>query len=187
MSTMQTLLAPVLPSGITIPDELERAWTWMEQQGWGRTNRNGYFLTPYAGDRQLGIVFSPDETLAGWFEPDTPGRRQLAAFAEIAGDGATAVIWRDDTGALRFGGLGSDGDIYLLADSAVDFLRLIAVGYHEIVPSSLGDVPDLAESVAAVADFRDWVETTFQVRVPDRWPYAEAGDPFAAWVEAKLA
>lgn len=89
MSKLREVLT--VPDAIIIPDELDRAWQWMEDQGWGVQNANGYFLTPYAGDSQLGIVFSDTATLEGWFEPDSEAAAQLLPFAEIAGDGSVGA------------------------------------------------------------------------------------------------
>lgn len=66
MSYMKDQLMSKLPAGMTVPEPLERAWTWMEAQGWGSGEGEDYFLTPYAGQRQMGIVFSADRTLEGW-------------------------------------------------------------------------------------------------------------------------
>lgn len=130
MSRLTDLLTPRLPEGFTVPEPLDSAWSWMEQQGWVVDGPNGYFVTPYPGPRQLGAVFSAQESLDGWFEPGDPGFDQLVPIAQISGDGGTGAVWIDGD-QVRFVALGSDGDAYLLADSPVDFLRLIAVGYHE--------------------------------------------------------
>ncbi|MFW6599147.1 hypothetical protein ACQBAU_01570 [Propionibacteriaceae bacterium Y2011] len=185
MSQMGDQLRPHLPEGFAVPEELERAWTWMEEQGWGQTNAHGYFLTPYAGELQLGIVFTPDATLEGLVESDTPGADQLVAIAEIAGDGSTGALWRNDAGAVRFVGLGSEGEYFLLADSAVEFLQLIAIGYRDLSTYVLGLPPEDDEAVEGHAAFREWVTETFGVEVPDEWP-AVGSDEFTAWMEAKL-
>lgn len=180
MSRFAELLTPSLPEGFTIPEPLDRAWSWMEAQGWGRENGNGYFVTPYAGDRQLGPVFSPQESLVGWFEPGDPGYDQLVPIAEISGDGGTGAIWIDGD-RVRFVGLGSDGDTFLLAESAVDFLRLIAIGHHELNTWDLESEPEEEDAVEAHAAFRQWVESEFDTTVPPVWSTADP-DPFEAWV-----
>ncbi len=182
---MSEALASRLPTGIAVPDELEQAWAWMEEQGWGVEREEGDLLTPYAGDRQLGIVFDAGASLDGWFDDGTAGRDRLVPIAELAGDGGIGALWRDDTDAIRFVGLGSDGDTFLLADSAVDFLRLVAIGYGEITAYHLGLPPEAADSVDAVEDFRTWVEETFGVDVPEEWP-AVGDDEFSDWVAVQL-
>lgn len=177
---MLTLLSPHLPAGIEVPAELEQAWTWMEEQGWGLDNDNGYFLVPYASTRVLGPVFCVlEDFVEHWFESGDASSR-LVPFASIAGDGSAAALWLDDD-RLRFVGLGSEGDAFVLADSAVDFLRLVAVGHAELTPWELGLPPDDEDSVTALAPFRSWVEETFDVLVPGEWP-AVGEDEFTDWV-----
>lgn len=181
---MTELMTPALPAGTVLPEPLTRAWAWMEARGFGLTNENGYFLTPYPGDRQLGVVFTPGESLAGWFEPGEPGHGDLVPLGQIAGDGSLCALW-NDSGATRFVALGSDGEAFLLADSAVDFLRLIAIGYSEIpFPDCLAEPPgeEDADAVAAHAPFRAWVEEEFGVEVPRHWRAVEP-DPFDAWID----
>ncbi|GAA3541637.1 hypothetical protein [Nocardioides daeguensis] len=182
---MLTTLSPSLPAGLEVPDELEQAWCWMEDQGWSIASDHGYFLAPYAGHRVSGAVFGAvfgavEGFLDLWLVPGFPVDR-LATIGTIGSDGSAAAIWLDDERALRFVGLGADGEAYLLADSAVDFLRLVAVGHRELTADELGLPPD-DESVAALAPFRSWVEATFDVVVPAEWP-AVGDDEFTDWVE----
>lgn len=172
-----------LPAGFPLPEPLERAWTWLEAQGWGTRTEHGYFLTPYAGDVQLGVVFSPDLTTEGWIEPGAPGSERLIPIAEIAGDGSVGALWLDDTDAERFVALGSGGELFRLADSAVDFLRLIAIGHDEVAPFLWAEAPEDPETIEAHAAFRDWVEQEFSVTVPEIWE-GPADDGFSDWVWA---
>ncbi|PPF47237.1 hypothetical protein C5B85_02930 [Pseudoclavibacter sp. AY1F1] len=183
MSHLTNLLAPKLPDDISIPEPLERAWSWMESQGWGFENRNGYFLTPYAGTAELGIVFSPTESLTGWFEPDEPGYDRLFPLGQTDGSGSFAALWLDPSDAIRFVVLGSEGERLYLADDAVDFLRLLAIGYLELNDYVVVEEPseEDEESVAALAPFRAWLEAEFGVDAPARWETREP-DPFDAWV-----
>lgn len=183
MSTLSQLLTPTLPPGMSIPEPLERAWSWMEAKGWGFENEHGYFLTPYAGTAELGIVFSPTETLAGWFEPGEDGHDRLFPLGQTDGTGSFASLWRDPSDEVRVVVLGSEGERLLVADDAVDFLRLLAIGYSELNSYSLAEAPieDDDESVAALADFRAWVEHEFDVSVPAQWSVREP-DPFDTWV-----
>jgi len=184
MSRLAELLQPSVPAGITIPEPLERAWSWMEAQGFGVETPHGYFLTPYAGRAQLGIVFSADESLAGWFEPGEPGHDRLLPLGQSDGSGSVAALWLDPSDDPRFVVLGSEGERRYLADDAVDLLRLIAIGYLELNDYSLPEEPDEdedGESVAALADLRAWVASEFGVEVPPHWELREP-DPFDAWV-----
>ena len=180
MSRLTDLLAPRLPAGFSIPEPLDRAWSWMEEQGWVVDGPNGYFVTPYSGTRQLGVVFSAQESLTGWFEPSDPGFDQLVPIAQVSGDGSTGAVWIDGD-EWRFVVLGSDGETFLLADSAVDFLRLVAIGYRELTSWELEEDPEDDEAVEAHAAFRTWVETELDVEVPATWTAADP-DPFEEWV-----
>ncbi|WP_181064972.1 hypothetical protein [Pseudoclavibacter sp. Z016] len=183
MSKLSQLLTPKLPPEMSIPEPLERAWTWMEAQGWGFENKHGYFLTPYAGTAELGITFSPTETLTGWFEPGENGHDRLFPLGQTDGTGGFAALWRDPSDEVRVVVLGSEGERLFAADDAVDFLRLLAIGYLELNSYSIGEAPidEDAESVAALAEFRAWVEQEFDVSVPPEWSVREP-DPFDAWV-----
>ena len=64
--------------------------------------------------------------------------------------------------------LGSEGDeIYVLAPTTIDFLRLLAVGYGELgsaefaSPPSEEDEPDNINPA-----FQNWVSDTFDVAIP---------------------
>lgn len=180
---MLTTLTPHLPDGIAVPEELEQAWLWMEQQGWGVETANGYVLAPDAGSRQLGVAFRAfDKSLEPWVFEGVPSGR-IAPFAEIGGDGSVGALWLDDDDQVRFVGLGSEGDAYLLADSAIDLLRLVAIGYSELTTYAVGLPPDDDEAVAALAPFRAWVEQTFDVAVPSEWP-GLGDDEFTDWLAA---
>lgn len=183
MSRFLELLTPSLPAGLPVPEPLDRAWAWMESKGWLRELRGGQFLTPYAGTAELGIVFSPQESLAGWFEPGEPGHDRLVPLGQTDGTGSFAVLWLDPSNTVRFALLGSEGERLYLADDAVDFLRLLAIGYLELNDWSLDDQPagDDVDSVAALAEFRTWVIQEFGVGVPAQWSTRDP-DPFDAWV-----
>lgn len=144
----------------------------MEEQGYGGDAPMGYCLTPYAGKYQLGVVFSAEETLEGWFEDDQLPAGRLLPIAEISGSGGIGALWLDDAGEVRFVGL-ADGTAFILADNAIDVLRLCAIGDDDLGPYNLGLPPDRPECVEAVADFRAWVEQTYDVEVPSEWDIEE--------------
>ncbi|MDT0202955.1 hypothetical protein [Nocardioides sp. AE5] len=177
-----TRLSDSLPDHITLPDELEAAWAWMEAQGWGGTGADGSpFLTPYAGDVQLGVVFATG-SLAGWFEPDSPAAARLLPIAEITGSGSIGALWVDDDGKTRVVALDSEGSAYVLAETALDFLRLVAIGHAELHEWDLSLEPEDEESVEAHAEFRAWLEQEYAVQVPEVWEAADSEDDFAQWV-----
>ncbi|GAB3623634.1 hypothetical protein GCM10027418_17170 [Mariniluteicoccus endophyticus] len=166
-----------------MPDALLRAWDWMEAQGHELENEHGYYLTPYADDRQLGVVFSPDSSTVGWLEPGAPGSERLVAIADISADGSLGAMWLDADDKVRFVALGSDGELWPLADDAVDFCRMLAVGYDEYTDFTFGDEPEDEEAVEAHAEFRAWVEAELGP-VPDVWDAPDDDHGFVGWMEA---
>lgn len=199
-SGLERRFARRLPDGVALPEELRRAWAFMESQGWGGEGADGTpFLTPFATERQLGAVFSADLSIEGWLNPRAPGAERIVPLAETDGSGGMAALWIDDEGAQRYIWLSSEsGEAMRLADSAVDFLRLIAIGYDELTEWGFGAPPDsfadtvehedLEEAdlesrdpVVAHAKFRSWVEAAFGVTVPDLWE-AEGDEAFNAWI-----
>ncbi|MBS3177832.1 MULTISPECIES: hypothetical protein [unclassified Pseudoclavibacter] len=163
MSHLADLLAPKLPDGMTIPEPLERAWTWMEGQGWGFENRNGYFLTPYAGTAELGIVFSPTESLTGWFEPDEAGYDRLFPLGQTDGTGSFAALWRDPSDAIRVVVLG------LPRTTAAWGHELAVIDTHE--PGSPADVAALARVMSDVraAFIAQWGTPRAEAPAPGSW------------------
>lgn len=142
-----------------VPEPLDRAWTWMEDQGWGYDHDGIWCLIPEP-DR-TGSTFADQVRLPDAFADVDHDR--LTPIAVITHSGDVAAMWRDDNDGVQFVALGADGDTLTLAETPIDFLRLVAVDWP--------------------AAFRDWVETTFDVEVPDRWT-APDNDEFTDWIAA---
>lgn len=181
MSRMHALVKSARADWGEVPAELDSAWDWMESQGFGGGSGADAFLTAYPGSRQLGPVFSADRVLTGWFEPGTEGYAHLLPIAEAAGDGSLLLIWRESD-EQRFVVLGSEGGGYLVAESALELLQLLAIGYSELTPHVLGETPDEPK---AVSKFRKWVQKTYQVKVPSVWR-SVGDDRFSAWLQRQL-
>ena len=191
-SAVEESLAATLPPGVTLPEQLGRAWSFMESQGWGGEDADGNpFLTPYPGESQLGPVFSAGLSIRGWLDPDAPGAERLIPIAETDGSGGLALLWFDGSGEPRFVALSSEGgEGVRLADSPIDFLRLVAVGYPEFVDHAFGAEPDAfddeddtdgQEAKEAHTRFRAWVESEFDVTVPRMWA-VHTDREFQAWL-----
>lgn len=178
MSEFATRLASQLPEGITIPEPLEQAWTWLEEQGWFETTDGAMVLWGSPEDSE--VAFCSNLDLEGWFAPGDPGFDRLMPIVSADGSGAVAVLWLDPQDQVRFGLLGSEGGGELLAADAVDFLRLFAIGYDDL--GLVGLDPEEESLAEAHAPLRQWVEQTFEVSVPEVWPEAAQPDPFATWV-----
>lgn len=180
MSRFAELLRATHPDALTVPEELDAAWRWMEDRGHVIERGGRMWLAAYAGDRVLGVVFDTGLTLDGWFTGAAPDARTLLPIGQADGAGSTIVLW-DDAGTVRVGVLGSEGERFLLAETPLDLLRVVAVGHEEISTSTSGRPP--RETARAVDDFRDWLRATYDVRVPGSFTVRTRDDVFSRFVD----
>lgn len=123
----------------------------------------------------------------------------LWPFCRTGADGSAAALWRALDGRTLIGHMGSGSGSLLTCvhgDTAVDFLRLIAIGYDEICWNKDWPEPPKREPNRPVINdpYRRWVESTFNTTIPvaafDIIPTpAEMGDPdtddpWCRWVNA---
>lgn len=199
-------LARVL-GGFDFSEPLRLLFEWVEKQGYVVTGSDGDLYGALSGDARVGTAvelrgYTTEETVSytrSWFGQvaEDPAPR-LWPFAQTGGEGSMAALWLDDERQTRIVHLGSGSGSLLtcvLADNAVDFLRLLAIGYQEIcwnqefalAPSPWDDDGDVINR-----PYRDWLHHTFSVAIPQtaleivREP-AEMGDsatqdPFCRWV-----
>jgi hypothetical protein len=165
-----------------LPDDLERAWAWLEDHGYATDAPGGYCMT-VSGDDDSSILFTADGTLEGWLEPDEPGHADVLPIGEADGSGSIIALWRDGD-AERVVLLGSDGERGILAQDAREFLTLLAIGYDELSGFTLGSEP---EEPVDTNRFREWLEGTFDVTVPSAWPaLSDRPDDFGSWLAKQL-
>lgn len=157
------------------------------------------------------IVFEPVERefMGLWLANDDPAvTRRVAPFVRTGFDGSRAGIWLDDNGRQHFVHLGSGSGstlVCVLASHAIDFLRLLTIGYEEFCWPW---VYDLTEEEAyrrehgddgrkpglyPPIEFRNWVRKTFDVPLPKRGSEIVArtaemddensDDPFWQWID----
>lgn len=187
MTSFLSEVESTFPSMLRMPEELWMTFRWMEDNGFVRNEAIRYAsLYPATVEQRQGIsrthftVVDPD-LMRAWLGNDdasAPGR--VAPFIVTGGEGSQAGIWVDDKGVQRFVHLGSGSGSTLscvLANNAVDFLRLLAIGYEETCwPEVFALTPEDAyvnehrgdEHVVpyrAPVEFRHWVESTFDVTV----------------------
>ena len=147
-------LAATFPTTIQLPNEIRALCEWAANNG---RHISGYFE----------LCGHDDETLRCWFGTER-AIGDLAQFGSGA-DGSLYCIWRAPDGSLPVVHLGSEGDaIYVLAPSALEFLRLLAIGYDEIGFADLASPPteeDREENVNPT--FQQWVADTYDVSIPD--------------------
>lgn len=173
--------------GMIVPAPLEQLFRWIEA--------HGYFVDAEAG--RIGILFperekkehttesgrpggtdirfaaEPDPGLQYWFGRESPEiTNRLCVFAKTGWEGSMAAFWLADDGSQKIVHLGSGSGsttVCVLADDAVDFLRLLAIGYDEICwGDRFTEPPNVGSDFVVEANhaFVDWVTTTFGVTIP---------------------
>jgi hypothetical protein len=190
------------PATLQPPEPLVRYFRWLESQGLDRNNRYS-LIDPSQSNSHIGII--PVQTWG-----DVPADR-LAPFCRTGGDGSMAALWRDDAGEIRFVHLGSGSGsvmVGVLAWNAVDFLRLLAIGYEELCwPDDLictpmqafinanGEPDDWDEDAmppTAPVALRQWLAQEFGVSIPETaaelvgtlpsYGDKNSTDPFCQWL-----
>ena len=74
-----------------LPDDLERAWAWLEDHGYAVDAPGGYYVT-VSGEDDSSILFTADGTLEGWLEPDEPGYADVLPIGEADGSGSIIAL-----------------------------------------------------------------------------------------------
>ena len=186
------------PEGLKIPDALVAFFHWLDTQNLYRDfdgdggSGGARALIDAARDNYL-LYAAPVnmEDAKSWTQSDDPAvYNRLAPFFRLGGNGTHAALWRDDAGETQIVILGS-GSTGVLTANAVDFLRLIAIGYEEysfpdqydLTPMEIyeeeygdGDAEEYEEDYgepkpappAPPHALRDWVCRTFDTTIPDR-------------------
>jgi hypothetical protein len=182
-------ISSTLCPGMVLPPPLELLFRWIEARQCFVDTPNGRigFLFPEAGMKQgwtdhgrpggtdIGFAAEGNVNLRYWFKTTDPQvMSRLCVFAKSGGDGSMAAFWLADDGTQKIVHLGSgSGSVTLcvLADDAVDFLRLLAIGYDEICWGNAYSQPPNVNGEFLVEPnlpFRDWVVDTFHTNIPDR-------------------
>ena len=183
-------LQNVMPNGMQIPEEIKMLYQYIEDNNlYVDENRCRYGLlypeeelkaswTEKGREGGTNITFYPGgtENLEYWFPcgENEELNQRLCVFAQTGGDGSEAAFWISDNGELKIIHMGSGSGSMLscvLADNAVDFLRLLAIGYDEICwdedfayPPNEG--PNAEFIIKPNVKFRNWVTQTFDVEIP---------------------
>ena len=172
------------PDGLLPPEPLVSFFRWQEANGLDR-NANGEryaLIDPGQPDECMFVQPVDPRCAETWLDTaDEAQQMRLAPFIRTGGDGSVAALWRDDDGKQRIVHMGSGSGstmLCVLVDDAVDFLRLLAIGYDELcwpkdfsktpesVYQSQFDEPD-DPPYRSRTKLRAWVEKEFGVRVPD--------------------
>ena len=185
-------LENALPKGMQIPEELRKFYQWIEDNGYYSENegiRYGY-LYPQdklreswkEEEREGGtdIAFSVlknidrEEVLENYYKKHKDEvRRRLLVFAQSGADGSECALWLDDEGHTQIVHIGSGSGSMMtciLVKNALDFLRLLAIGYDEICWDE--DYPFSPNSnkdntfVHPNTQYQEWIQNTFHTTIP---------------------
>lgn len=180
MSTYKKIIKGI-PIRTDIPPEFEKLCSW--------TETNGYPISGY-----FSLRADDGDTMRYWL-----GFKNLSDRFGIFGaspDGSLYSFWIDDENKQKIVHLGSEGgELYVLADNFIDFLRLLAIGYDEIGFADLNmTIQEWNSEIGQEKDkgfntkFRGWVEKEFKVQIPDKG--SEIVDvnntTFRDWIEEQI-
>ena len=181
-----------LPKGMQIPEELRQLYQWIENNGYYSENegiRYGY-LYPQdklreswkEEEREGGtdIAFSVlknidrEEVLENYYKKHKDEvRRRLLVFAQSGADGSECALWLDDEGHTQIVHIGSGSGSMMtciLVKNALDFLRLLAIGYDEICWDEDYPLPPNSNKdntfVHPNTQYQEWVQNTFHTTIP---------------------
>ena len=185
-------LENALPEGMQIPEELRKLYQWIEDNGYYSENegiRYGY-LYPQdklreswkEEEREGGtdIAFSVlknidrEEVLENCYKKHKDEvRRRLLVFAQSGADGSECALWLDDEGHTQIVHIGSGSGSMMtciLVKNALDFLRLLAIGYDEICWYEDYPFPPNSNKdntfVYPNTQYQEWIQNTFHTTIP---------------------
>ena len=184
-------LENAFPKRMQIPEELRQLYQWIEDNGYYEDRdgvRYGYL---YSQDK-LRESWKEDEREGGTdisFYVAKPSERQelleisfgkhkeetaqrLLSFAQSGGDGSECALWLDDEGRTQIVHIGSGSGSMMtciLVKNALDFLRLLAVGYDEICWDEEYSSPPNSNKdntfVHPNTQYQEWVQNTFHTTI----------------------
>ena len=185
-------LENALPEGMQIPEELRKFYQWIEDNGYymdAKGVRYGWLFPEdkikesWTDNERIGgtmITFNVDEESyrnelleIQYKEHLDEVKRRLLVFARSGADGSECALWLDDEGRTQIVHIGSGSGSMMtciLVKNALDFLRLLAIGYDEICWDE--DYPFLPNSnkdntfVHPNTQYQEWVQNTFHTTIP---------------------
>ena len=185
-------LENALPKGMQIPEELRQLYQWIENNGYYSENegiRYGYLYPQdklresWKEEERKGgtdIAFSVlknidrEEVLENYYKKHKDEvRRRLLVFAQSGADGSECALWLDDEGHTQIVHIGSGSGSMMtciLVKNALDFLRLLAIGYDEICWDEDYPLPPNSNKdntfVYPNTQYQEWVQNTFHTTIP---------------------
>ena len=185
-------LENALPEGMQIPEELRQLYQWIEDNGYymdAKGVRYGWLFPEdkikesWTDNERIGgtmITFNVDEESyrnelleIQYKEHLDEVKRRLLVFAQSGADGSECALWLDDEGHTQIVHIGSgSGSIMtcILVKNALDFLRLLAIGYDEICWDEDYPFPPNSNKdntfVHPNTQYQEWVQNTFHTTIP---------------------
>jgi hypothetical protein len=192
MNCFSRIIMDSFPRGIAVPEPLAQFFAWIGDRAVVRRKDHMFaFVDPDWTRSSLFVEPVRSGDSVAWTnscDPEVSDR--LAPFCATGGDGSRAALWRDDDGRTQIVHMGSGSGSTMagvLVEDAIDFLRLLAIGYDELcwpedhhqTPWSLYakhraelEAVDDAKGLEWFGEFdeplqlRSWVSETFGVTVP---------------------
>ena len=185
-------LENALPKGMQIPEELRQLYQWIEDNVYymdAKGVRYGWLFPEdkikesWTDNERIGgtmITFNVDEESyrnelleIQYKEHLEEVKRRLLVFAQSGADGSECALWLDDEGRTQIVhiGLGSGSMMTcILVKNALDFLRLLAIGYDEICWDEYYSLPPNSDKnemfVHPNTQYQEWVQNTFHTTIP---------------------
>ena len=185
-------LENVLPKGMQIPEELRQLYQWIEDNGYymdAKGVRYGWLFPEdkikesWTDNERIGgtmITFNVDEESyrnelleIQYKEHLEEVKRRLLVFARSGADGSECALWLDDEGRTQIVHIGSGSGSMMtciLVKNALDFLRLLAIGYDEICWDEDYPLPPNSNKdntfVHPNTQYQEWVQNTFHTTIP---------------------
>ena len=185
-------LENALPEGMQIPEELRKLYQWIEDNGYymdAKGVRYGWLFPEdkikesWTDNERIGgtmITFNVDEESyrnelleIQYKEHLDEVKRRLLVFAQSGADGSECALWLDDEGRTQIVHIGSGSGSMMtciLVKNALDFLRLLAIGYDEICWDEDYPLPPNSNKdntfVHPNTQYQEWVQNTFHTTIP---------------------
>ena len=185
-------LENALPKGMQIPEELRQLYQWIEDNVYymdAKGVRYGWLFPEdkikesWTDNERIGgtmITFNVDEESyrnelleIQYKEHLEEVKRRLLVFAQSGADGSECALWLDDEGHTQIVHIGSGSGSMMtciLVKNALDFLRLLAIGYDEICWDEYYSLPPNSDKsemfVHPNTQYQEWVQNTFHTTVP---------------------
>ena len=187
------------PKGFVLAPEIVSLIRWLERQGQTyRYRRTGMPFLAVKPAQSLDALTSaicfrlaPTDFVQSWFGHNL-ANESIVPLVHCGADGSILAVWRGQPDRYVF--LGSEGTAFIVAETAVDFILLITMGYFSIEMAEdllvspetqwreMYDDPWIAPTAV-----KSWVEETFSGQYPETGSTLRARvaspDPFRRYVD----